>query len=180
MSGKRLISLLVALVVSAAILSACGGSDGPEDEPTAKPTATRDSDGFTPEEREVVDAVEAYNKAFFGRGAAPVEPVIEKLVTKRLLGQVGPAESKAVDKAGLQYIGSVKLIPKDVAIEGDKATFEGCQDGTRAFVVKKGEKTASVGSRAVSTMQLEIGLVREAGRWLVDAPRGERVDSCAP
>jgi hypothetical protein len=176
-SGKRLISLMVALIIGVSVLSACGGSDEP-DKPTAKPTATQDPDGFTPEQREVADAVEAYNKAFFGRGSLPVEPAIQKFVTKRLLDQVGPAESKAVDKAGLQYIGTVKLIPKDVTIKGDKATFKGCQDGSKAFVVKKGEKSAGVGSRPVGTTQLTIGLVREDGTWLVDDPQGEAAETC--
>lgn len=179
MSGKRLISLLVVMLLGVSVLGACGGSDEPQSKSTAKPTATRDADGFTPDEREVVNAVEAYNKAFFGRGATPVVPAIQDFVTKKLLDQAGPAESKAVDKAGLQYIGSVTLHPEKVTIDGAKATFEGCQDGTKAFVVKRGETSAGVGSRAVSTTRLHVELVREHGRWLVDYPEGETVDSCA-
>lgn len=178
MSGKPLIKVLVLLMIGVSVLSACGGSDDPVDQPTAKPTVSRDANGFTPQQREVADAVKTYSKAFFGRGTSPVEPAIKKYVTKRLLDKLGPAESKAVDKAGLQYIGSVKLIPKQVTINGDKATFEGCQDGSRAFVVKKGEKTAGVGSHAVITSQLKIGMVRSHGMWLVDDPRGTATQAC--
>jgi hypothetical protein len=107
-----------------------------------------------------------------------VETAIKDLVTKDLLGKMGPAESKAVDKAGLQYIGTVKLFPKDVTIKGDKATFRGCQDGSKAFVVKKGEKSAGSGTRPVGSSELTVRVIREDGRWLVDFPKGEAVDTC--
>lgn len=180
MSIGKLAGSVVGLILATALLGACS-SDEPPTKSSASPKATattRDADGFTPAEREVVDAVEAYNKAFFGRGATPVETAIEPFVTKAVLDGLGPAETKAVDDAGLQRIGTATLVPEQVTIDGDTAILTGCKDASRAFIVKKGETTAGVGSKAGGVSRITFGLVRQDGRWLVGDPRGEPVDAC--
>lgn len=184
MTVTRCVRIVVAAVFATTMLAGCSGSD---DEPLVKPTsdtttsaAATDPDGFTAEQREVADAVQTYVTAFFGRGASPVQPAIAGMVTNDLLAKIVPAETKAIDDAGLQYIGEVTLDPQKVTIDGDTATFEGCRGGGSAAVVKKGETSAGVGSRLVTTSQLTYGLVRVDGTWLINDPRGERVATCAP
>lgn len=170
------------------LLGACGGADekaatepsatstaGTSTAPTS--TATPDPDGFSPEQREVADAVDAYTQAFFGRGANPVRPALEGLVTKKVLDALVPAETKAIDSAGLQYIGDVTIDAKTVTIDKDTATFTGCRD-SRAFVVKKGETTPGTGSRKVESSTMTFKLVRRGDRWLIDEPRGDPVNAC--
>ncbi len=181
---RRAAAAVAALCATTMVLAGCGGSD---EEPLVKPTsdtttsaAAPDQDGFTPAQREVSDAVQTYVTAFFGRGASPVQPAIASMVTPDLLAKIVPAETKAIDDAGLQYIGEVTLDPQKVTIDGDTATYQGCRGGGSAAVVKKGETGAGVGSRPVTTSQLTYGLVRVDGRWLINDPRGERVSTCAP
>ena len=83
----------------------------------------------------------------------PVE--VHREAQQRTL-QSDAVRTAAVDKAGMHYIGTVTIHPEKVTIDGDKATFEGCQDGSKAYVVKKGEKAAGVGSRSVGTSQLTV------------------------
>jgi hypothetical protein len=122
--------------------------------------------------------VTAYNEAFFGRGASPVKPAVEDFLTTKVLKGLVPAETKAVDDAGLQYIGTVTIQPERVTIDGNTATFLGCRDGSKAFLVKKGQSSPGVGSSPVGTLDLTVGLVRQDGRWLIDDPRGEDAPSC--
>jgi hypothetical protein len=183
MTVRRHSMWAVTTLLAATLLAACGGSD---DDPAIKPvtgtpsaTATSaDPDGLTPEQREVADAVQAYVSAFFGRGTTPVGTAVGDLITAKLRDGLVPAETKAVDDAGLQYIGTPVLDPEDVTIKGDTATYTGCNDGSQVFTVKKGETTAGVGSRNVGITRITYKLVRQDGRWLVDEPRGEQVQSC--
>lgn len=185
MTARRTTAWLATTLLATTLLAACGGSD---DDPAIKPmtdkpsaaatTTAADPDGFTPEQREVADAVEAYSKAFFGRGTDPVGPAVEDLVTPKVLDALVPAETKAVEDAGLQYIGTVTVDPASVTIDGDTAVFKGCSDGSQAFVVKKGETAPGVGSRSVGITRMTYGLVRQGDTWLIDEPRAERVTAC--
>ena len=179
MSTGRLAGSVVGLILATALLGACGS-----DEPAPKPSATTKATATTPAadgaaaEREVVDAVRGYYKAFFGRGSTPVKTAIGDFVTAAVLDGLVPAETKAVDDAGLQRIGTAKITPEKVTIDAETATFTGCVDASRTFLVKKGETTAGVGSKAGGLTRITFGLVRHDGRWLVDDPMGETVDAC--
>ncbi|MET0931878.1 MAG: hypothetical protein ABWX74_20355 [Aeromicrobium sp.] len=171
-------------LLALSLLTACSGSS--DDEPTIKPTsdapstaaAPPDPDGLTPEQREVVDAVEAYGAAIIGRGNAPIGPVIKDLVTQDVYDFIVPAETENVEDAGLQYIGQTTLTPTKVTITGDTATVQGCDDGSAAFLVKKGETSAGVGSQPVSTTKINFGLVREGDRWIISDPESTVVSAC--
>ena len=177
----RFAALTAASLCTVTLLAGCGGSD---EEPLVKPTsdasssAVTDPDGFTPEQREVADAVQAYSDAFFGRGADPVETAVGDLITPGLRDGLVPAETKAIDDAGLQYIGDAVVAPGSVTIDGDTATYKGCSDASEVYVVKAGETTAGVGSRNVGVTRITYTLVRQDGRWLIDEPRGEQVPAC--
>ncbi len=174
---RRNVTSAIAAMIAATALAACSGGD---DEAASEPEITIDGGPgtFTPEEQEVVDAVEEYYVAFLTRGDAGVESAVEGRVTDDLAAQLIPGEKKAIEDADLAYIGEPTLDPEAVTIDGDEATFTGCQDNTGVFVVPAGETTAGVGSRSLGISDLSIELVREGGQWLIDQPSGERADAC--
>ncbi|MCL3818868.1 nuclear transport factor 2 family protein [Aeromicrobium wangtongii] len=182
MATRRHAQWLATTVLTVSLLAACGGSD---DEPVIKPTgqetsaaAAPDPDGLSPEQREAFDAVVAYSTAVVGRGSEPVAPLIEDLVTPEVFDFIVPAETENVDQAGRQYIGTVKLTPTSVTVQGDTATVKGCQDGSAAYIVKKGDTQPGVGSRNLGSSRLDFRLVRENGRWLISQPESTPVKSC--
>lgn len=180
MTTRRHAGWLATTLLAASLLGACGGSD---DEPTIKPvddvpsatSAAPDADGFTPEQREVADAVQKWNKTVFSVTTDAIGPAIEGLVTQRVLDGVVAAEA---DQKPGQYLGAVTLAVTEVTVSGDTATVEGCRDGSQAYRVKKGDTQAGVGSSRVGTTQLTIGLVRQGGTWLIDDPKGKQVATC--
>lgn len=183
MTAKRHIGRIAAALLTASLLTACGGS---EDEPLVKPTTDAptttappvDDDGFTPEQRELADQVTAYFTGVVGRGSSPVDPIIRDLVTPDLLAQVSASEKKSVDDAGLQYLGEAQIDVTEVTITGDTATVEGCNNSSKALLVKKGQKKAGAGSQLLGYSTMTVGLVREDDRWLIDSPRLETVNRC--
>lgn len=184
MTAERQTRWLVAALLAMSLLAACGGSD---DEPVVKPTsdaptsatsAPVDADGFTPEQREVADAVVAYTNAVVGRGPGPVEPAIKDLVTPDVLDFISKADDENIVQAGLQYIGTMTVTPTAVTIDGDTARVQGCQDGSRVAIVKKGETQAGEGSTLLGSSTIDYGLVREDGAWLISDPKSTPVTSC--
>lgn len=174
---NRLVTSAIAAVVSVTALAACS-SGGAESAPEPDITIDGGPGTFTPEEQQVVDAVEDYYIAFLTRGGAGVESAVEGRVTDDLAAKLIPGEKKAVDDADLAYIGEPQLDPENVTIDGDTAEFTGCQDNSGVFVVPAGETTAGVGSRSLGISDLSIELVREGDQWLIDQPSGERANAC--
>lgn len=181
MTATRYAAWLTTAVLTASLLGGCGGSD----EPTIKPTsdapsasASPDADGFTPEQREVIDAVEAYEAAIVGRGPGPVEPAIRDLVTPDVLDFIGKADQENIVDAGLQYIGTMTITPTRVTIDGDTARVEACEDGSRAAIVKKGETKAGAGSQILGFAKINFGLRKQDGAWRISDPASETVTSC--
>lgn len=174
---NRIVTSAVVTVMSAVALGACSSQEA-----TSEPDPEISIDGgpgtFTPEEQEVVDAVEGYFEAFLTRGETGVAAALDGRLTDQLAADLVPAEKKLVDDADLWYIGEPLLDPEGVTIDGDAATFTGCQDAAEVFLVPVGEETAGVGSKSLGYSDLTVELVREDGRWLIDTPRRKDADAC--
>ena len=127
----------------------------------------------------MADAVQAYTDAAFARGSAVAAgSPVEQLVTPDLLSQLTDLDSSTPDDQKRDFIGTVTLAPDDVKIDGDKATYAGCQDGSKAYSVLPGETAPGAGSSIIGFTKLDIDLVRQDDRWLVNDPQGEAVASC--
>jgi len=180
MTVKRHAGWLATALLTVSLLGACGGSD---DEPTVKPTsdapaatsAAPDPDGFTPEQREVADAVQKWNAAVFSGTTDTIGTTLQGIATQKVIDGVTAAEA---DLEPAEYLGDVTLDVTTVTVTGDAATVEGCRDGSKATRVKKGETEAGVGDSTVGTAKLTVGLVRQDGAWLIDDPRAEPVATC--
>jgi hypothetical protein len=184
MTVKRQVGWLATTLLTVSLLGACGGSD---DDPAIKPvtdapssTATAaDPDGFTPAQREVADAVQAYTKAFYGRGTESVADAAAQFVTPDLIDFLRAGEKQILDDGKFQYLGEAVVRPEEVTISGDTAEFRGCSDGSQAAIVPVGEtKVKGRGARIIGYTKLSYGLIRSGDRWLVSDPKGEPVASC--
>lgn len=153
MRGKRHTGWCVTTALTLLLLGGCGGSDEPS-------------------------AVEAYTDAVVGRGAQPLGPVIKDLVTKEVYDFIVPAETKALEGAGLQYVGQVTLKPSSVTITGDKALVKGCQDSSEAFMVTKGRTAPDADAKPLPSTRISFGLVRRDGRWIVSDPEAAHAKAC--
>ncbi|MCD9198447.1 hypothetical protein [Aeromicrobium wangtongii] len=176
MTSRRPARWIATAVLAVSALTACGSSD---DEPTIKPTsdaptasAASDPDGYTAEQRAVVDVVQAYNQAGFGSGDLPISTAIADLATPEVLDAVKSAGDDA------RYSGVPSLTISTVTVSGDTATVKGCRDGSRVFTLKKGQAQPGVGSKPVGVTDLTIGLERMDDRWVISDPRGEQVEKC--
>ncbi|AWB92769.1 hypothetical protein [Aeromicrobium chenweiae] len=161
------------------LLGGCGSDEPSAASTSGTPTsAAADPDGLTPEQREVVDAAEAYTDAIVGRGAQPLGPVIKDLVTKEVYDFIVPADTKALEDAGLQYVGQVTIKPSSVTITGDKALVKGCQDSSEAFMVAKGRTAPDAEAKPLPSTRISFGLVRRDGRWIVSDPEAADAKAC--
>ncbi|TNC47372.1 hypothetical protein [Mumia zhuanghuii] len=177
MTSQRPRWVAAAALAGLLVLSACG-SDGDSGSladatPSATASASKDADGFTAEEREVIDAVEAYATAIFARGTTPVAEALQGKVTDELYSVIVPDERKITEDAGKQRIGEARVEARSVAIKGDEAVASVCLDATKAFVVDKGETEVGPGARIGIRRPMKVELERADGSWLVDAPRAE-------
>jgi hypothetical protein len=184
MTARRHAAWLAATLLAASLLGACGGSD---DDPAIKPVTdtasasatSADPDGLTPEQREVADAVQAYTKAFYGRGTESVADAAAEYVTPDLIDFLRAGEKQILQDGKFQYLGEAIVRPEEVTISGDTAVFKGCSDGTQAAIVPVGEtKVKGKGARIIGYSKLTYGLARSDGRWLISDPKGEPVSSC--
>ena len=174
MTSQRPRWVAAATLAGLLVLSACG-SDGDSGSladatPSATASASKDADGFTAEEREVIDAVERYTAAVFGRGAKSIKTTLKGTVTDQLYADAAAGEKSAVEDKGLQRIGPFGFEPTVVTVDGDEAEVRGCLDTSSSYVVKRGETEAGVGSRPGQRSPLEITLERVEGTWLVALP----------
>ncbi len=186
MTARRTTAWLATALLATTLLAACGGSD---DDPAIKPMTEStssapgsaeptDADGFTPEQRDVINAVDSYANAVVGRGPGPVEPAIKDLVTPDVLDFITQADDENIVGKGLQYIGKTTFTPTRVTIDGDSATAQGCQDGSRAAIVKKGQTEAGAGSQILGSATLDFKLVKKNDSWLISDPKSTPVKSC--
>ncbi|WP_167007266.1 hypothetical protein [Mumia sp. ZJ430] len=177
MTSRRPRWFAAVALAAALTLSACGSDDesGLSAEATASETASASeaADGFTAEEREVIEAVERYQTAFYGRGAKSIEATLEGTVTDQFFAEAVAGEKATTEDKGLQRLGPYSFEPSVVTIEGDEAEVRGCLDTTSSFVVKRGETEAGVGSQAGQRAKQEITLERVDGTWLVAFPFGK-------
>lgn len=156
------------------LLSACA-----KDQSTSSSdvTISAGSGVFSPEEQEVVDAVDDYYTALFGRGDQDIETTMDGRLTDELAGRLIPDEKAFTEDKGLQYIGEHELDPRRVSIEGETARFTGCVNTSQLFLVEAGTTQTGPGSIAVGSSDLDFELLREDGRWLISQPTGEEA-SC--
>lgn len=173
----RVLVVIVAATLAGSLLAGCG-SDTPELPKASGPTQSGAAGEFSPEQREVIDAVEAYYKALFDRGTTDVATALKGTVTDELFAQVVPDEKKMVDDAGKQHLGKIKVTPTAVTINGKSANYKGCFDGKGSYIVKRGATGAHPGDKPAGVTKLDYTLVRQDGSWLVDEPLGTRVASC--
>lgn len=187
MTTRYRTSLLAVTLLSVSWLAGCGGSDSdPAAEPSVVRTsatpvasATPDPDGLTPEQREVVDVVQAYSAAFYNRGTESVTDAAAQFVTPDLIDFLRDGEKQILQDGKFQYLGSAVIRPDRVTIDGDTATFRGCSDASKAAIVPVGEtRVTAPGARVIGYTELTWGLVRTNGRWLVSDPKGQPVASC--
>lgn len=170
----RRIAVASTVLLATGLLAACGGEESDE---APEISIAAGPGSFTPEEQEVVDAVDAYYSAFYGRGEGSIEAVMDGKLTDELAGRLIPDETAFSEDKDLQYIGEHELDPEQVTIDGDAASFSGCIDTSKVFLVKAGTTRTGSGSIAVDSSNLDIELLREDGRWLISQPTGEEA-SC--
>ncbi|MFD1826514.1 MULTISPECIES: hypothetical protein [Mumia] len=176
MTSRRPRWFAAVALAAALTLSACGSDDegsGLEAAASASPSAeaSEDADGFTAEEREVVDAVHAYASAIFARGAEPVAESLKGKVTDQLYAQVVRDEQGLTEKVGKHRIGEAVFTPSAVTITAGTAEAQGCLDATNAFIVDKGQSEAGAGAIGGARSPLTIQLERVDDAWLVATPK---------
>ena len=177
MTSQRPRWVAAATLAGLLVLSACG-SDGDSGSladatPSATATASKDADGFTAEEREVIDAVERYQDAILLRGTKSVEATLDGLTTDELFDRMVPQMKAATEDKGLQFIGTYTLEPEVVTISGDSAELHACLDSSRSALVERGQKEAGVGAIPGGLADMKYGLVKVDGVWLVNDPLKE-------
>lgn len=174
----RPVGVLIGVVFAALALAACGDDDDVSQgsatqraaERSATPTAIRDADGFTPAEREVVDAAERYTTAILNYQKGDRSVDLTEVATKELADSIAAGVKAEFDDKDKVLIGKNRFTPEAVEIKGDRARFRGCSDFSRVFTVKKGETTADVGDKPGVASIVDFRMVREDGTWLVSDP----------
>ncbi|KHL09051.1 hypothetical protein CLV56_0298 [Mumia flava] len=166
------VALTTALVL---FLGACGGDDEVDidasssaESPSA--AASTDADGYTPEEREAIDAVDAYRAAVFDRGDQPIEESLEGTVTDELYAAIVPDEQAITEDAGKWRIGEATFEPESVTIDGDEAVVTGCMDTARSFIVDAGDTEVRGAATGGMRTPLKVTLERGDDTWLVATP----------
>lgn len=175
----RPIGVLVGVCFVAFALVACGSDGGTSQEsatqgvsePSATATMVRDADGFTPAEREVVDAVERYATAILNYQKGDRSVDLTKVATKEVADLFATGVKAEFDDKGKVLIGDSKFTAESVELDTDKARLRGCSDFSRVFTVDKGETTADVGDKPGAATSVDFQLVREDDTWLVSDPK---------
>lgn len=185
MGGKKLSGWLVVLVLAAPALASCGSSDGSTEKSADKPAAstptpsqTPDADGFTADDREVLDTVEAYYTAVIEGSSGDVAKALADVATPKLIAAIADGNRDTLTSRGLKYFGTAKTYPEKVTIKGNAATVTGCRDNTGLVLIPKDATEAGPGTELISSFDMTFRLVRQDDRWLVDEPRVEEIAGC--
>lgn len=165
--------LLVAAAATATLLlGACSGSGDSGIEPLA--TASTDADGLTAEQREVVDAVDAYQAALIDYQKGDRDIDLTQFATEELASGIADGVEQSLDDEDRQLIGETSVMTADtVSIDGDTATWKGCNDSTGLFVVPEGDDAPGVGSQRFEAERTVYTLVRQDGAWMVSDATSE-------
>lgn len=172
MTSARRRGLAAAALAGLLVLGGCGSGDDAAPSADATPsaatasvTAPADADGFTAEEREVLNAIKAYYDAVLLRGAESIETTLKGVVTEKVFTAVVAHEKKHIEEKGLQYLGPYTFAPSSFFINGDRADVRGCLDRTSSFIVKRGATEPAADSEAGTRAEQRISLERVDGRW---------------
>ncbi|MGJ9422219.1 hypothetical protein [Aeromicrobium sp. CF3.5] len=151
-------------------LGACSGSSEPQ--PPAESTASVDPDGFTAEEREVVDAVDAYQAALIDYQKGDREIDLTEVATDEVADGIVGGVKQALDDEGLVMLGDYTLTPDSVTVSGGTAEYSGCLDNSRLLLVPEEDRDSpGVGSRPVGeSTVITYQLTRTDDTWLVSQP----------
>lgn len=167
-------SLLVAAAATATLLlGACSDSDDSGIEPLA--TASTDADGFTAEQREVVDAVDAYQSALVDYQKGDRDTDLTTVATDEVADGIVGGVEQVLDGEGLVMVGEYTLTADAVSIDDDSAEYTGCLDNSRLLLVPEEDRdNPGVGSRPVGeSTEVTYQLTRADDTWLVSEPGGE-------
>ncbi|MBC9226002.1 hypothetical protein GL325_06705 [Aeromicrobium sp. 636] len=159
---------LGALMLAFPLLSACGEGDAVDPEATASAPPSLDADGYTTEQREALDLVDAFLVAAYDRGTQPIAETSRDLVTDEFGADLIKTNKAQVEDAGLKWLGPYTFEPSEVEIEGDEAAVSGCLDLTAMFLVPRSAKAAGPGSTNVGeVLPATYRLEKSGGRWLL-------------
>lgn len=179
MTSPRNRRFAAAALAGLLVLGGCGPGDDAvpsADAPSAAATATatagtgEDADGFTAEEREVINAVKAYHDAILLRGTKSIETTLKGRATDELFDRIVPELKASSEDKGLVFIGTYTLEPEVVTIRGDSAELRGCLDTTTSALVERGQTEAGPGAVLGKRSAMKYGLVKVDGVWRVDDP----------
>ena len=155
-----------------------GGCAGTASEPATEDSPVIGDDGAATWDRDqlaVIDTVEAYNDWYRDSLATAVDP---RLDMRTLRGIV--AEPYATDlgkqvsiqqSTGLEMRGEHVYTPREVTVDGDRATMTACWDSRDGEVVNtyaKPEETVKPAPPTVTTFALESAPAAETG-WKITA-----------
>ena len=154
------------------LTAACSGSDDSGLDPL--PTASTDADGFTAEEREVVEAVDAYQSALIEYQKGDRDIDLAEVATDEVADGIVGGVEQALDGEGLVMVGEYTLTPSSVSVTNDAAEYTGCLDNSRLLLVPEEDRDSpGVGSRPVGeSTEVTYQLTRSSDTWLVSEPAG--------
>lgn len=169
--------VLAVLAAAAMLTAACSGSDDSGLEPL--PSASTDADGFTAEEREVVEAVDAYQSALIEYQKGDRDIDLTAVATDEVADGIVDGAERVDQDEQLDLIGgSTIMTVESVSIDGDTATWQGCNDSTALFLVPEGEDAPGVGSQQLQARQSTYTVIRQDETWVVSDATAEDNAPC--
>ncbi|GAA3541502.1 hypothetical protein AFL01nite_25000 [Aeromicrobium flavum] len=153
----------------AVTLAACGGGDDPElPEGAASAAPSVDADGYTAEQREAIDRVDAFLAAAYGRGTQSIAETSKGLVTDEYRAELIKSNKAQIEDPGLKWLGPYSFTASEVEVGDDRASVTGCLDLTSMFLVPRGDKAAGPGSTNVGQVLPATYLFERSGdAWLL-------------
>lgn len=162
---QRSLGVLLVAIAAVLALASCGSDSSGELDP--KPSASKDADGFTAEQREVIDAVDQYAETvqtYKAGDSADLAKVATPQVISLLSTIAKPDKTK-------DEIGDYEMKPATVTVKGDTASYEGCSDFSKMFTVDAGETAPGAGAKVGSALKIDFTLVKDGDAWLVSDPK---------
>lgn len=170
-------AMRAAAVLAALLLVASGcGSDDSKSDGADEPDLDPSSDTTTApvdDETAIKETIAAYDKALVTLNKEQdLTPALDDAATDEWARELVTTYDDNLFSRHLVMTGRWHTIVDSVAVDGDSAEAEVCNDGTRVYVIDRGGEIEN-GSASQGRTRGVLRLVREADGWQVDGNTNE-------